>query len=151
MGPEAFEVPPRYGPMLDMFSFGHLALFTATQEFPGDLLPSTYQDAHTGRLTPRNEVERRRRYMEILCGVFGDSHKLVHLITQCLEYSPARRPSATDALQKLQQISTEAIDCHHDVSHVGLQNQNITTDQETQQLKSDINEVEVNGFLSPIK
>jgi len=32
MGPEAFEVPPKYGPMLDMFSFGHLALFISTQE-----------------------------------------------------------------------------------------------------------------------
>ena len=54
--------------------------------------------------------------METLCGMFGDSHKLVHLIAQCLEYSPARRPSALEALQKLQQISTQAIDCHHDVS-----------------------------------
>ena len=42
MPPEAFELPPKYGPKLDMFSFGHLALFTATQQFPGDLLPSTY-------------------------------------------------------------------------------------------------------------
>ena len=30
MPPEAFEVPPKYGPKLDMFSFGHLALFTAS-------------------------------------------------------------------------------------------------------------------------
>ena len=35
MPPEAFEVPPKYGPKLDIFSFGHLALFTATQQFPG--------------------------------------------------------------------------------------------------------------------
>ena len=151
MGPEAFEVPPKYGPMLDMFSFGHLALFTATQEFPGDLLPSTYQDAHTGRLTPRNEVERRSRYMETLRGVFGDSHKLIHLITQCLEYSPARRPSALEALQKLQQICTQAVDCYHDVAHLQLDEKlTIAKDQENQQLKGDIKEVEVNiNILSP--
>ena len=31
MPPEAFDDPPRYGPRLDIFSFGHLALFTITQ------------------------------------------------------------------------------------------------------------------------
>ena len=31
MPPEAFYDPPRYGPQLDIFSFGHLALFTITQ------------------------------------------------------------------------------------------------------------------------
>ena len=104
MPPEAFEVPPKYGPMLDMFSFGHLTLFTAIQEFPGNLLPPNYQDPATGRLTPRDEVERRSRYMETLWGKFGGSHELVQLITQCLEYSPARRPSASEALQRLQPL-----------------------------------------------
>ena len=31
MPPEAFDEPPRYGSKLDIFSFGHLALFTFTQ------------------------------------------------------------------------------------------------------------------------
>ena len=31
MPPESFADPPRYGPRLDIFSFGHLALFTFTQ------------------------------------------------------------------------------------------------------------------------
>ena len=31
MAPEAFDVISRYGPRLDIFSFGHLALFTITQ------------------------------------------------------------------------------------------------------------------------
>ena len=48
--------------------------------------------------------------METLQREFGDSHKLVHLIIQCLEYSPARRPSAAEALQKFQRI---AVDCGH--------------------------------------
>ena len=132
MGPEAFEVPPKYGPMLNMFSFGHLALFTATQEFPGDLLPSTYQDAHTRRLTPRDEVERRSRYMETLRREFGDSDKLVHFITQCLEYSPARRPSTAEALQKLQQINTQAVDFYNGMTHLQQLNDN-TKDIEVNQ------------------
>ena len=31
MPPEAFDEPPQYGPQLDIFSFGNLALFTFTQ------------------------------------------------------------------------------------------------------------------------
>ena len=31
MPPEALEDRPRYGPSLDVFSFGHCALFTCTQ------------------------------------------------------------------------------------------------------------------------
>ena len=121
MPPEAFEVPPKYGPMLDMFSFGHLTLFTAIQEFPGNLLPSTYQDPATGRLTPRDEVERRSRYMETLRGKFGGSHELVQLITQCLEYSPARRPSASEALQRLQHISSQTVDHYQDMTRLQLE------------------------------
>jgi len=142
MGPEAFEIPPKYGPMLDMFSFGHLALFTATQEFPGDLLPSTYQDAHTGRLTPRDEVERRSRYMETLQREFGNSHKLVRLIIQCLEYSPARRPSAAETLQKLQEINAQAVDCHHDMTHLQFQELTISSVQK-HQLKDDTEGIKV--------
>ena len=34
MPPEALSASPRYGPSLDVFSFGHLALFTLTQVRP---------------------------------------------------------------------------------------------------------------------
>ena len=104
MPPEAFQVPPKYGSMLDLFSFGHLALFTMIQEFPGNLLPSTYEDPATGRLTPRDEIQRREAYMTTLRRKFGDSHALVQLVTQCLQFSPAKRPSASQALQILQQL-----------------------------------------------
>ena len=104
MPPEAFHIPPNYGPMLDMFSFGHLALFTMIQEFPGNLLPSIYEDPATGRLTPRDEIQRREAYMMTLRRKFGDSHALVQLVTQCLQFTPAKRPSASQALQILQQL-----------------------------------------------
>ena len=104
MPPEAFQIPPKYGPMLDMFSFGHLTLFTMIQEFPSNLLPSTYEDPATGRLTPRDEIQRREAYMITLRRRFGDSHALVQLVTQCLQFTPAKRPSASQALQILQQL-----------------------------------------------
>ena len=104
MPPEAFHVPPKYGPMLDMFSFGQLTLFTMIQEFPGNLLPSIYEDPATGRLTPRDELQRREAYMMTLRRKFGDSHALVQLVMQCLQFIPAKRPSASQALQILQQL-----------------------------------------------
>ena len=62
MPPEALDDRSHYGPSLDIFSFGHLALFTIIQvqwlikhqseaisifkfqKFPGELLPSTFCD-----------------------------------------------------------------------------------------------------------
>ena len=85
MPPEAFEVPPKYGPKLDMFSFGHLALFTATQQFPGDLLPSTYQDP------------RSRQIKEV--SWVGSAHNSVSgLLSQCKTHC-LRGPGQTAADQ----------------------------------------------------
>ena len=121
MPPEAFELPPKYGPQLDMFSFGHLALFTATQQFPGDLLPSTYQDPHSHQLMPRNEVERRSSYVEIASKMLGRSHMLVQLITQCLAYAPGARPTASEAMDRLQQMSSSICDGYHSMSRLQLE------------------------------
>ena len=69
MPPESFDEPPQYGPQLDIFSFGHLALFTFTQVFPGDLLHHTYPDPdNPGCLLARSEMERRTNYIQLLNG-----------------------------------------------------------------------------------
>ena len=142
MPPEAFELPPKYGPKLDMFSFGHLALFTAIQQFPGDLLPANYQDQHTGRLTPRNEVERRSRYMENLRLMLGSSHKLVQLITQCLDYTPSARPTASEAMDRLQHISSHIHDDYHSMTRLQLE-------KKIQQLETNTRNIEV--FINTIR
>ena len=121
MPPEAFEIPPKYGPKLDMFSFGHLALFTATQQFPGDLLPPNYQDQRTRRVVARNEIERRGRYMESLREMFGSSHELVQLITQCLDYAPSARPTASETMDRLQHISSSIHDDYHTTTRLQLE------------------------------
>ena len=108
MPPEAFDDPPKYGPKLDMFSFGHLALFTVTQVFPGTLLHSTYTDKVRG-LTARSEVERRGKYMDSLWGRFGHSHEMVQLITQCLANSPEERPSPADVLYRLDKVLQQKV------------------------------------------
>ena len=117
MPPEAFENAAKCNTKLDLFSFGHLALFTAIQVFPSDLLPANYYDEATERLVPRDEVQRREPYMITLRGKLGDSHALVDLITQCLQYAPAKRPSASEALQKLQLIGAELKDSDYHRYH----------------------------------
>ena len=103
MPPEAFSDTPKYTDRLDVFSFGHLALYTLILEFPGALLEK--QHISEGRLVPRSEVERRRQYMDTLNVILPTrNHHLYQLIEQCLHNEPTKRPSATELLFWLQEI-----------------------------------------------
>lgn len=96
MPPEAFDVKTKYTDKLDIFSFGHLALYTAIGEFPGSLLSQKYEDSK-GQLKARNEVERREPYLNKLSiSLPKPDHYLYQLITQCLRDDPTKRPSATE-------------------------------------------------------
>ena len=108
MPPEAFDSSPRYGPSLDMFSFGHLTLFTATQVFPKDLLASTYYNPATNEVKGRTELERRAPYINILHSMFESNHCLVGLIKCCLEYEPAKRPTARQAMERIEEMRASA-------------------------------------------
>ena len=101
MPPEASDDKNKYGTSLDMFSFGHLSLFTAIQEFPGDLLPSTYPDPKAKGLKGRTPLERREVYINKLHKILNPKHALVVLIKGCLEYDADKRPVARQALDKL--------------------------------------------------
>ena len=108
MPPEATRVQSRYSAKLDMFSFGHLALFTAIQESPHDLLPSTYPDpANEEDVKARNEVQRREPYMKKLYKGFGKEHPLVKLIRQCLHNVPERRPGAVKVMEMLEALDLD--------------------------------------------
>ncbi|CAI8033275.1 hypothetical protein GBAR_LOCUS18765, partial [Geodia barretti] len=102
MPPEAST--DHYGPPLDMFSFGHLCLFTATQVFPGDLLPSTYTDPRKNKVKARTELERRESYMSPLEATLGKTHGLVSLVKRCLENDPRRRPTTSQALDRMRDM-----------------------------------------------
>ena len=108
MPPEAIGVRPKYDAKLDMFSFGHLSLYTAIQEFPDDLLPSTYTDpSDPDNLKARSEVQRREPFMMKLYKEFGKEHPLVKLIRQCLHNAAECRPSAADAMKILEGLDVE--------------------------------------------
>ena len=93
MPPEALCTKPIYDMKIDIFSFGHLALFTLTQVFP-NLLPSTYTSREDpARIVGRSEVERRSREVDLLYRQLGEQHPLVQLVLVCLQNRPELRPS----------------------------------------------------------
>ena len=134
MPPEAFEDPPQLGTQLDMFSFGHLTLFTVTQQFPCDLLPATYNDPSTGLLNARNEVQRRTKYMTEV-QTSDSSQELVQLITQCLHNLIAKRPSAVEALEMLQNISAKIDDRYHSMTRLQLEEMAMSQDAKDELLR----------------
>ena len=102
MPPEAEGGSTKYDPSLDVFSFGHLMLFTIIQSPVHPLLPSTYTDDEG--LHARSEVKRREQYLDKAEQILGEEHSLVVLIKQCLHNYPARRPQAAELVTKLQGI-----------------------------------------------
>ena len=100
MPPEAEGGSTKYDSSLDVFSFGHLSLFTIIQSPVYPLLPSTYTDAEG--LHARSEVKRREQYLEKAEQIFGEEHSLVALVKQCLHNYPAQRPQTAELVTRLQ-------------------------------------------------
>lgn len=88
MPPEAFGASAKYDSSLDVFSFGHLALFVAIQESPSSLLP--YADGSKLRV----ELERRQKYLSKAEKLLKKDHPLMTIITQCLQNDPRKRPAS---------------------------------------------------------
>ena len=108
MPPEALGNPPQYNEKLDIFSYGHLALYTVLQDFPCQLQLGVYNDPkNPDRTYARNEVERRFRYIEKLRAKFRPTHTLTKLVTDCLHNHPQIRPSAAQVFQLLQTLQRE--------------------------------------------
>ena len=106
MPPEAIQSQAKYDFTIDMFSFGILALYTTTEEFPGRLLPATYiQDNVSKKLYARSELERRKAYIESLHEVIGQDHLLTQMIKRCLSNVPDERPTAIETLESLGEMS----------------------------------------------
>ena len=107
MPPEAVGMSVKYGPNLDLFSFGHLSLFTVIQSPVQPLLPYTYTDSNGG-LRTRSEVERRREFLERANELLLEGHPLLELIKQCLSNKPTHRPSAAELVARLHAVKSSS-------------------------------------------
>ncbi len=103
MPPEALDERPRYCTAIDLFSFGHLSLFSIVQDFPFPTAPTCVDPSNPGIVLARTEVQRRSRQMEQLSQQLGgERHSLVQMVTQCLHNDPRQRPSARQVLSQLE-------------------------------------------------
>ena len=105
MPPEVQGGRVTYDPSLDVFSFGHLSLFTITQTPVRPLLPPNYPDS-TGELRGRSEVKRRVLFVEAAEQLLSENQSLVALIKQCLHNNPAQRPHTGELVTRLQEMLT---------------------------------------------
>ena len=100
MPPEALGgINIKYGPSLDVFSFGHLGLFTLTQRRI-HLLPPTYHDQSRGDVCARSEVQRRETFVKV-AEQMSVNPSLIKVIKQCLHNDPALRPRTGELPKKL--------------------------------------------------
>ena len=106
MPPETMGGGVMYDPSLDVFSFGHLSLFTLIQTPVRPLLPPNYTDSTTGKLTARTEVKRRKEFVESAEQLLSKSHSLLNLIKQCLHNQPALRPRTRELVTELSEMKT---------------------------------------------
>ena len=105
MPPEVQGGGVAYDPSLDVFSFGHLSLFTVTQT-PVRLLPATYHNHSTGEVHGRSEVKRRAKFVEAAEQLLSENHSLVAVIKQCLHNNPSQRPHTGKLVTRLQEMVT---------------------------------------------
>jgi serine/threonine protein kinase len=91
MPPEVFNREAKYNSAVDIFSFGHLLLYTLIQKQPG-VEAATYVDS-SGGIVARTELERREDIVARLYGILGREHPFVEIVTECLQTNAALRPS----------------------------------------------------------
>lgn len=103
MPPEAQGHGVTYGPSLDVFSFGHLMLFTIIQKTLKPLPPSYLNS--TGKLCALSEVVRRQVFVEEAEKLLPKkSHPLIELTKQCLYNMAEWRPHTEELVKRLQEM-----------------------------------------------
>ena len=107
----------KYSSSIDIFSFGVVAIFTLCQTFPSKLLAPNYRER--GRLVGRTELERRERYMRMICRQLREKHPLLQMIEGCLNF-PENRPHIREVLRLLEEARAEVRDEQTDMNKLEL-------------------------------
>jgi len=77
-----------YGKEIDIFSFGHLALFIGMQQTSFHLLAPTFTDLCTHLLQPCDEVQQRQDHFSYVFKKLEESQSLVTMMKECLANNP---------------------------------------------------------------
>ena len=90
MPPEALTQTPSYDFKLDIFSFGVLMLYTATQEFPAVYELSVVDITIDALKNHTMQILKRKRWIDLM----GEEHPFRSIVIQCLQDRPESRPTA---------------------------------------------------------
>ena len=93
MPPEALKEDPYYTTSLDVFSYGGVALFVATHEWPTPIPADSSSSI--------SEIERRQSYLDTIV----EGMKLLKpIIEACLKDDPSKRPTMKDVIDMVRSI-----------------------------------------------
>ena len=98
MPPECLVNSPKYDKRLDIFSFGHLAIYLVNQE-PPLTLHSTITAADVQK--KQVQVAKRRRALDQMG---GSHHPLYATVVQCLSDTSDQRPTSRDVVKRMEEI-----------------------------------------------
>ena len=100
MPPEALMENPKYGPPLDVFSYGGIILHVINQKWPTPL-HYVMIDPETRKRRALSEIERRQEHIEEMSGIPAD---LLPLVNECLDDLPASRPAISDVSERIKRM-----------------------------------------------
>lgn len=110
MPPEAYQPHEHYTEKLDIFSFGHLALYVMIQEHQEVLPPTIVDPKNPNQVIGRSEIERRIGYFDMLYQKYAKNHDIPVLIESCLHNMPTKRPSACKIIEVFNSFLTDLKD-----------------------------------------
>ena len=97
MSPECCGDSPKYDDKLDVFSFGHLAIYLVNQKAPYVL---DYSVTEGDIKNKQMQVGKRRT---ALAQMGGRHHPLYTTVVQCLSDTPDQRPTSRDLVRRMEQ------------------------------------------------
>ena len=97
---EARQDRPKYGPPVDVFSFGGIILHTFTQQWPSPCEDVQF-DPESRALVALSEVQRRMKYLDKITD--ANEVALKPFIVKCLDDDPNERPCAMAACGMIKQ------------------------------------------------
>ena len=100
MPPEALMENPECTPKIDIFSYGHLSLFTINQEHP-----EVFETTVTQKALKQGCIQAMKRRPALK--KVGENHCMYPLITLCFHDNPTHRPDTVDLTKKMQELCTK--------------------------------------------